>query len=301
MATDDLDRERLSLERARLELESKRLEIEQGFFRRNLGAIITAAVTLIAVSVSGFQVWIAHIASEKEQRLAEIEAERRWRLDVFSIVSTHSDLIFSSDQNKQRQIRNVMLITLPTDIVSALFADLERTSAQAQVWSEGRGILQLGTVKPTFKEDCIRFNPSTTSVAEFNGRWKVIDGAHWMFDFGSAEDVARQALQIIAHYQMNESCFVGRPHPSFRYLLSSSRAPEGVFKGEECIRFNTDRIALNGEGGMWRIVEDDRVLFDFYEEIQEAQTAMQILQFYRFTHYCIVGIDARARFDYLRR
>src|SRR5918996_967555 len=259
MATDDLDRERLSLERARLELESKRLEIEQGFFRRNLGAIITAAVTLIAVSVSGFQVWIAHIASEKEQRLAEIEAERRWRLDVFSIVSTHSDLIFSSDQNKQRQIRNVMLITLPTDIVSALFADLERTSAQAQVWSEGR--------------------------------WKVIDGAHWMFDFGSAEDVARQALQIIAHYQMNESCFVGRPHPSFRYLLSSSRAPEGVFKGEECIRFNTDRIALNGEGGMWRIVEDDRVLFDFYEEIQEAQTAMQILQFYRFTHYCIVGID----------
>ena len=34
-------------------------------------------------------------------------------------------------------------------------------------------------------EDCIPFNPATIEVKEIDGRWKIVDGSHWMFDFGS--------------------------------------------------------------------------------------------------------------------
>lgn len=67
-------------------------------------------------------------------------------------------------------------------------------------------------------EDCIGFNPDSASVANANGSWKVVDGSHWMFDFGSKEEEARQALAIIKKYRVSYSCFVGRPDPSFSYL-----------------------------------------------------------------------------------
>lgn len=68
------------------------------------------------------------------------------------------------------------------------------------------------------KEDCVSFNPDTTEVKKINGRWKIVDGKHWMFDFAEKQAEARQALRIIKHYGFTKSCFVGRPDPSFQYL-----------------------------------------------------------------------------------
>ena len=68
------------------------------------------------------------------------------------------------------------------------------------------------------QEDCIGFNPGNTQVANIQGRWKIVDGSHWMFDFGNKEGEARQAFAIIKKYGFNRSCFVGRPNPSFQYL-----------------------------------------------------------------------------------
>lgn len=67
-------------------------------------------------------------------------------------------------------------------------------------------------------EDCISFNPATTTVKKVNNDWKIVDGNHWMFSFGDKESEAQMALKIIKHYKMNRSCFVGRPDPGFSYL-----------------------------------------------------------------------------------
>jgi hypothetical protein len=68
------------------------------------------------------------------------------------------------------------------------------------------------------KEDCLSFNPATTTVKKVQGRWKIVDGSHWVFDFGNKEKEARTAFSIIKKYRFSRSCFVGRPKPSFEYL-----------------------------------------------------------------------------------
>ena len=51
-----------------------------------------------------------------------------------------------------------------------------------------------------------------------DGRWKIVDGDHWMFDFGNKQKEANQALAIIKKHGFTRSCFVGRPGPSFKYM-----------------------------------------------------------------------------------
>jgi hypothetical protein len=67
-------------------------------------------------------------------------------------------------------------------------------------------------------EDCIAFDPNHLAVVEIGGRWKVVEGAHWLLDFGPAESNARAALHFIRKYGFDEMCFVGRPEPSMTYF-----------------------------------------------------------------------------------
>ena len=67
-------------------------------------------------------------------------------------------------------------------------------------------------------EDCVGFNPKSATVKKVNNRWKIVDGNHMMFDFGTNLGEAKQSLSIIKHHGFTRSCFVGRPGPSFTYL-----------------------------------------------------------------------------------
>lgn len=67
-------------------------------------------------------------------------------------------------------------------------------------------------------EDCLGFNPNNISVKNVQGRWKIVDGDHWLFDFGNSEQEARQAFAIIKKYGFTKTCFVGRPNPEMQYL-----------------------------------------------------------------------------------
>lgn len=62
-------------------------------------------------------------------------------------------------------------------------------------------------------EDCISFNPNSVEAKLINGRWKVVDGNHWMFDFGTdakAKDSAHKTVCIIKKYGFTKTCYVGR-------------------------------------------------------------------------------------------
>ena len=67
-------------------------------------------------------------------------------------------------------------------------------------------------------EDCISFNPANIEVKQIGGRWKIVEGSHWMFDFAENETEARNTFAIIKKYNFNKTCFVGRPDPSMAYL-----------------------------------------------------------------------------------
>lgn len=67
-------------------------------------------------------------------------------------------------------------------------------------------------------EDCIGFNPAAITVKRVGGRWKIVEGEHWILDFGNKEDEAKSAFDIIQKYGFNKICFVGRPGPSMSYF-----------------------------------------------------------------------------------
>lgn len=83
-------------------------------------------------------------------------------------------------------------------------------------WKSGGGIPSAGAPG----EDCTNNNPATTAVANVGGAWKVVDGSHWMLDFGPDQAAANQAVAVIKHYHLNRQCFVGRPNPPMSYWLA---------------------------------------------------------------------------------
>lgn len=150
------------------------------------------------------------------------------------------------------------------------------------------------------REDCVSFNPATTEVKQIGGRWKIVDGTHYLFDFGDKKDEAERSLSIIKHYRINQSCFVGRPHPSFSYLLSSGGAPVGAFAGEDCVSFNPETIEVKNVGGRWKIVDGTHWLFDFGTKESEAKQTFAIIKKYGFNKSCFVG-RPHPSFSYLRK
>jgi hypothetical protein len=67
-------------------------------------------------------------------------------------------------------------------------------------------------------EDCIPFNLDRIEVVNINGRWKIVEGSHWIMDFEGNEHEARKSFEIIKAYGFTHTCYVGRPQPSMRYL-----------------------------------------------------------------------------------
>jgi len=149
-------------------------------------------------------------------------------------------------------------------------------------------------------EDCVSFNPATSRVALIGGRWKIVDGNHLMFDFGTKRAEAQRAFAIIRHYRMNRSCFVGRPNPSFRYLLVSRNPPSGAMSGEDCVAFNPRNAVVRRISGRWKIVDGNHWMFDFGANRVEAEQSLQIIKKYGFTRSCFVGRPGPS-FTYLRR
>ena len=71
-------------------------------------------------------------------------------------------------------------------------------------------------------EDCIAFDRDHLAVVEIGGRWKVVEGTHWLLDFGPGEGNARAALHFIRKHRFDQVCYVGRPDPSMTYFKAAA-------------------------------------------------------------------------------
>lgn len=158
----------------------------------------------------------------------------------------------------------------------------------------------LKPLKPSGNEDCIQFNPATVIVHQMNGRWKIVDGGHWLFDFESNQAAAHNALNVIKHYRMNRACFVGRPNPSFSYMLAKGGSPSGPMAGEDCVAFDPRTITVSKIQGGWKIVSGRHWLFDVGQSETEARQALGIIRQHGFSQSCFVGRPT-PHFTYLRR
>lgn len=146
---------------------------------------------------------------------------------------------------------------------------------------------------PCYPEDCIPFNPSTVQAKQIAGRWKVVDGDHWILDFGAKRKNAERARDIIRHYKMNRICFVGRPSRTRKQLMMyfkvGSTAPSGPYAGEDAIPFNTANVAAQQVGGRWKVTDGSMWLLDFGMSEANARKAAWIIQHYGYKYQCFVG------------
>jgi hypothetical protein len=154
------------------------------------------------------------------------------------------------------------------------------------------------SVKP--KEDCISFNPNNLEVVNIGGNWKIVEGSHWILDFGNKRIDAIDSLKVIKFYGMDSICFVGRPNASFEYWLVGGAAPAGGYSGEDCISFNPATIEVKKVNGRWKIVDGNHWMFDFNQNETEARLAFNIIKYYGFTKSCYVGRPG-PKFKYMRR
>lgn len=147
---------------------------------------------------------------------------------------------------------------------------------------------------PWIPEDRIAFNRANLAVAQFGGRWKVVEGNHWMIDTGSSKAEADRILEIIKHYHLASMCFVGRPRcgdvrPMMYWLTDAGVAPSGKLAGEDCIPFDPDHLAVIEVGGRWKVAEGAHWLLDFGAGHGNAVAALYFIRKYRFNQMCFVG------------
>jgi len=145
----------------------------------------------------------------------------------------------------------------------------------------------------------VNFNPKNLNVKRSNGKYLLVDGGHSLMAFPNKGE-AYQAMKIIQHYGINQSCFVGRPAPSFTYLLVNGKAPSGNVSGDDCTTFNPKTIELKEINGRWKIVDGSHWMFDFEGNYTEAKQAFLIIKKYGFTQSCFVG-RSNASMKYLTK
>ena len=139
-------------------------------------------------------------------------------------------------------------------------------------------------------EDCISYDPTDLAIEPFgSAEYRIIEGGNnAMFIFPNLEG-AEEALEVMIFYQLNQSCFVGRPGASFFYQLKDGGSPVGALTGEDCVSFDPNNIEVEFISGTWKIVDDNHWLFDFGENQEEACEAYAVMKEYGFTKSCFVG------------
>lgn len=147
---------------------------------------------------------------------------------------------------------------------------------------------------PWIPEDRIGFSRANLSVAQFGGRWKVVEGNHWLIDTGGIKAEADRIVEIINHYKLASMCFVGRPScgdvtPMMYWLTNAGAAPSGSLAGEDSIAFDPAKLAVIEVGGRWKVAEGAHWLLDFGPGHGNAVAALHFILKYRFNEMCFVG------------
>jgi hypothetical protein len=67
-------------------------------------------------------------------------------------------------------------------------------------------------------EDCVSIDPNGLSLRQSGSNWTVLSGGSHAAFSATSQDEARRVIEIVERYGFTQSCFVGRPGPSMRYL-----------------------------------------------------------------------------------
>jgi hypothetical protein len=150
---------------------------------------------------------------------------------------------------------------------------------------------------PWAPEDCVGLDPENVQAENVrvgsSASWKVVDGDHWILDFGPDESAAKRSAEIIRHYGLSRLCFVGRPgcpgqDPMTYWLDEDGNAPTGSLSDEDTIGFDPDNLQVTRVGTNWKVVDGSHWLLDFGPSEGNARAARYFIRKYGFTEIAFV-------------
>ena len=143
------------------------------------------------------------------------------------------------------------------------------------------------------REDCLAFNPRALSLRNRGGSggWTITEGNRLLFAFGNKKAEAQKSLKLIKGYGFNQSCFVGRPGPSMRYLKKGSSVPSfsaSAIKPRDCININNRNLSLRKNGANWALTDGRSIPLSSQSKAEMVQ-AKTIIKKYGLSKQCFVG------------
>jgi hypothetical protein len=117
----------------------------------------------------------------------------------------------------------------------------------------------------------------------------MVDGQHWLLDFGSSEDNALRARDVIRYYGFDRQCFVGRPDPPMMYFTIGGAPPHGPMPGEDAVALDLRGVVAQELTGRWVVTAGTGRILDFGTNKANALPAVSTIKRYAFTHQCFVG------------
>ena len=156
----------------------------------------------------------------------------------------------------------------------------------------GRNTGNTGNVSQ-LREDCLPFNPRALSLSNRGGTggWTITEGNRLLFAFGNNKAQAKESLKLIKGYGFNQSCFVGRPGPSMRYLKKGSSVPSfsaSAVKPRDCININNRTLSLRKNGANWALTDGRSIPLSSQKKSEMVQ-AKGIIKKYGLSKQCFVG------------
>jgi len=149
---------------------------------------------------------------EPVQAVLRLEAPEDWKIELDKF---HLNEVFTLEPNQEVPVS--IYVTLPElNQQGEVNIIQERIVNQSSVVMGG--LSYQFSASTQIVEDCLVFNPQTTSVIQVNGVWTIADGSHLILAFPNKAE-ADQSLSIIKKYGFSSICFTGRPDPSMVYFL----------------------------------------------------------------------------------
>jgi hypothetical protein len=116
--------------------------------------------------------------------------------------------------------------------------------------------------------------------------WHLMAGPTDLGSVGNSEYQARTAMQIAQRYPFTEYVRVGTS--DFGFFLCHNQAPREVPLGVRSVSFQPKLLAAKRNGDNWTISDGKQTLATF-ATVGEAETAIKVIQFYKFDCNCFVS------------
>jgi hypothetical protein len=137
-------------------------------------------------------------------------------------------------------------------------------------------------------EDCLDVFVGELSIKEESNGFILLNRNARMSSFRTRSAV-EQAISLLRQLKIDKICYVGRPDPSLRYLLSNGQIPSQSTLDEDCISFSSPDNLVSREvsGGRYQI-SDGRSLLFMTNSREEGERVIEVIQHYGGRQICYV-------------